>query len=822
MNISYSWLKEYLDIDLPPQKVGEILTSIGLEVGTMEEKESIPGGLKGLYVGHIVSCTDHPNSDHLHITKVDLGNKLTPDGPIQIVCGASNVAEGQNVIVATVGTTLYPNEGEPFTIKKGRLRGEDSFGMICAEDEIGVGSSHEGIIVLDEDKEPGTPASEIYPVTTDSIIEVDITPNRVDATSHFGVARDLYAYLKSRGENVTLRKPEVVHVKGSGEPITVTLEAPEACYRYSGIVIKRLKVGPSPEWLRQALESIGQKSINNVVDISNYILQSIGQPLHTFDFDKIAGGKLIIRLASEGEKLITLDGVERTLTPHDLVICDETKPMCIAGVLGGLDSGVQDTTTSIFLECATFHPTYVRKTARRFALNTDASFRYERGLDPESVPYALDLAVKLITEVAGGEVASHIYDIYPEPQAPYSVTLPLQKVTDLIGIEIPKDKILTILDALSIGVKEGEGEVLHLEVPRYRYDVTRDVDVIEDILRIYGYNEVPFSTKLSSAITTKTDVDRSFGLQRMVSEQLVGAGFTEILNNSLSRAGYYPEEIEKKEAVRLLNPLSQDLSTLRLELVHGGLEAVEHNLKRQSSNLRFFEFGNTYRRVPESDPQPLKGFKETYTLGLWVTGDNFRPNWNTDEHKNIRSYLLSAVLTNLLSRLGLSESEITRNTVTGTSIFAKGEELSLRGGKAFGRWGVISRELLKLHDIDVPVYYAEIEWDTVIERVLHRSIVIKEVPKFPGVRRDFALLLDKNIDFRRVVEIAKKAEPKLIKEVLLFDVYEDPKHLPEGKKSYAVAFMLRDDEKTLADKVIDKTMTKISSALSNELGATLR
>ena len=822
MNISYSWLKEYLDIDLPAEKVGEILTSIGLEVGSVEEKESIPGGLRGLVTGHVVTCVDHPNSDHLHITTVDLGKELTPEGPIQIVCGAKNVAAGQNVIVAPIGTTLYPVGGAPFTIKKGKMRGEESLGMICAEDEIGVGTGHEGIIVLSEEIAPGTPASEIYPVRTDHIIEVDITPNRVDATSHYGVARDLYAYLKSHGERVTLKKPEAPHITGTGTPVEVSVESPEACFRYSGVVIKGIKVGPSPDWLRNALEGIGQKSVNNIVDVSNYVLHGIGQPLHTFDYDKIAGGKVIVRLANEGEKLTTLDGVERTLTDRDLVICDAEKPMCLAGVMGGLDSGVQAGTTSIFIESATFHPTFIRKTARRNGLNTDASFRYERGLDPEGVPFALDWAVKLVEEVAGGEVASRVYDLYPEPQAPYRVSLPLRKVSDLIGIEIPKDKILEILEALSIEVLEDNGEVLELEVPRYRYDVTRDVDVIEDLLRIYGYNEVPFTTKLSSAITPKSDVDKSFSLQRVVSEQLVGAGFVEILNNSLSKASYYPGEIERGEAVQLLNPLSNDLSTLRIQMVHGGLEVIDHNLKRQGANLRLFEFGNTYRRVSAGEQVPLKGFKETYTLGLWVTGDEFGPNWNRDAHETVRPYYLSAIIENFLSRMGISDGEVQRAYLERDDLFDKGVELSFRGGKAFGRWGVVAERLLKTHDLDIPVYYAEFEWHTILDRVLHRTVTIKPVPKFPSVRRDFALLLDQNTDFAKVVEVSKKAEPKLIRDIVLFDVYEDPKHLPEGKKSYAVAFTLRDDEKTLSDKVIDKTMEKISAALSKELGASLR
>lgn len=819
MNISYSWLKKYIDTDLSPQEVGDILTSTGLEVGTVTEHQSIKGGLEGIVVGKVLTCVPHPNSDHLHVTTVDLGADLTPEGPIQIVCGAPNVAAGQTVPVATIGTVLYDGE-ESFTIKKGRIRGEDSFGMICAADEIGVGTSHDGIMVLPDDLPAGLPAARYFEVKQDAIIEVDITPNRVDGASHYGVARDLYAYLVTHGYQTKLHKPEVSTIKGSGEPLQLSVEAPEAVIRYSGVVIKGVKVGESPKWLSDALQLIGQKSVNNVVDASNYILQEIGQPLHTFDLSKVRGDQLKVRFANKGEKILTLDHAEYDLDPADLCICNEQDPMCIAGVMGSIESGVTEETTDLFLECATFHPTYVRKTARRHGMNTDASFRYERGLDPEAVPYALARAVDLITEVAGGEVGSKVYDYYPTPQGPYEVQLSLDKVTSLIGIEIPKDKILEILEALEIKVVKDKQDVLSLEVPRYRYDVTRDVDVIEDILRIYGYNEVPIDNVLTSTISPEGFTDKSVRLQQIISEQLVGAGFNEILNNSLSKAAYYSSEEDEKVAIKLLNPLSADLSTLRMSMVHGGLETIEHNIKRKAQNLRLFEFGNTYKRAGETD-QPLHGFEETYTLALWMTGDDLVDNWSA-QGKKLTPYELSAVLYNILERSGLKHGEYEASIVENTSIFEKGMELRLKGGSTIGRWGVLSQALLDLHDLNTPIFYAEILWNNLLDRVLDRTTKIKDVPRFPAVRRDFALVLDRHVPFSEVERIARSAERKLLQEVTLFDVYEDATHLPEGKKSYAVAFTLLDPEKTLSDKVIDKAMKKIYTALNKELGAELR
>lgn len=820
MNISYGWLKKYIDTDLSPQEVGDILTSIGLEVGTVTEHQSIKGGLAGIVIGKVKTCIPHPNSDHLKITTVDLGSKHTPDGPIQIVCGAPNVAAGQTVPVATIGTVLYDGD-ESFTIKKGRIRGEESFGMICAADEIGVGTNHDGIMVLPNDLPVGMPAAEYFDVKQDAIIEIDITANRIDATSHYGVARDLYAYLTTHGHKTQLHKPEVFSVEGSGEPIKLTVESPEACFRYSGVVIKGVKVTQSPKWLSDALELIGQKSINNVVDISNYVLQEIGQPLHTFDLSKIEGDHIHVRFARKDEKIVTLDHTEQELNEADLCICNDSEPMCIAGVMGGIDSSVTEETTDIFLECATFHPTYVRKTARRHGMNTDASFRYERGLDPEAVPYALARAVDLITQVAGGEVASRIYDYYPEPQGPFEVELSLQKVTNLIGIEISREKILEILDALEMKVVNEKDGILSLQVPRYRYDVTRDVDVIEDILRIYGYNEVPISNVISSSISPVTYTDKSIRMQQVISEQLVGAGFNEILNNSLSKAEYYQSEEDEKAAVKLLNPLSADLSTLRMSMVHGGLETIEYNLNRKANSLRLFEFGNIYRKAKESPSQQLRGYEETYTLALWMTGDELADNWSTPGKKQT-PYELSAVLQNILGRSGLDRREYEITQEIDTPLFEKGEKITLKGGKTIGRWGVLSESLLNLHDIDTPVFYAEFLWDNLLKRVIDRTPKIKDVPRFPAVRRDFALVLDTHTTFSEVERVARSVEDKILQDVVLFDVYEDSSHLPEGKKSYAVAFTLQDPTKTLSDKVIDKTMKKIYSALEKELGAELR
>lgn len=817
MNISFSWLKKYVDFDLTPDEVGKVLTSIGLEVGGVEECESVRGGLRGLVIGKVLTCVEHPNSDHLHVTTVDLGS----GEPQQIVCGAPNIAAGQTVVVATIGAVLYDGD-ESFTIKKGKIRGEESMGMICSAKEIGLSGDHSGIMVLEEGVEAGTPAAEYFGISSDYVIEVDITPNRVDATSHYGVARDLYAYLKTHGYQTTLRKPELPKVEAtSDQPIGLHLDAPIAAPRYMGVVIKGMKVTESPKWLREALETIGQRSINSVVDAANYVLFELGQPLHTFDLSKVGGNEIRVRLAREGEQMIVLDGAELKLTDKDLVIADATKPLCLAGVMGGADSGVTMETTDMFLEVATFQPTYIRKSARRHGFNTDASFRYERGLDPEQLTEAMQRAVALITELTGGKVASRIYDEYPVEQKPYEVSLTIDKVHQVTGLDIPEANVLDILEALEIMVVDNKAGKLDLLVPRYRFDVTRDIDVIEDILRIYGYNEFPEDQNLRSTISVKSSTDMSVAMQKRISEQLTGAGFNEILNNSLSSASYYKEDIASGKAVQVMNPLSQDLSTMRMTLLHGGLEVVNYNLNRQAHGLRLYEFGNTYRRAEEGEKTALEGYKENYRLGIWMTGDVQATHWARPEY-SASAFELKAAMLNILRRMGLNEGEFFTERADDTTGFEAAEQVTLKGGATIATWGLVSQEMLKLHDIDVPVYFAEIEWQPIIERVLRKELKAKGIARFPMVKRDFALLIDKGITFADVEATARKVGGKLLKTVTLFDVYEDPKHLPEGKKSYAVAFGLQDTEQTLSDKVIEKTMNKIYEALNKQLGATLR
>lgn len=823
MNISYNWLNRHLDLgELSAEEVGKMLTSIGLEVEGVEEHESVPGGLRGVVIGKVLSCKEHENSDHLHITTVDLGSDYTPEAPLQIVCGAPNIAEGQTVPVATVGTVLYSKEGEPFTIKKGKIRGVESEGMICSADELGVGSDSAGIMVLPSEIPAGTSAADYFEVSKDFVLSVDLTPNRVDASSHRGVARDLHAFLSTHGMGGELKPLQAPEVAGSGMPVELKLLSPEACYRYAGVVIRGMKVGESPKWLRESLEAVGQKSINNVVDAANYVLLDLGQPLHTFDLAKIEGGEVNVRLAREGEKLVTLDGVERTLSAQDLVIADAKKPMCLAGVMGGIDSGVGEETTDLFLEVATFHPTYIRKSARRHGINSDASFRFERGLDPNSVPFALRYAVDLILKVAGGKVASAVYDEYPTPQTPYEVSLSIEEVGRLLGLELGEERIIELLQALEIEVVERKEGRLELRVPRYRYDVTRDIDVIEELIRIHGYNEIPERERLTSTLSRMTDTDKSVHLQQKISEQLVGAGFFEIMNNSLSKESYYTSEKLKPLRVTLENPLSADLSTLRMTLLHGGLEVIEFNLNRRIGALRLFEFGNVYRKATPDETTPLPGYAEDFRLALWMTGDSAPHNWATPE-RLVMPFELKATLQNIFARLGLNESEIEVLPIEGDERFEKGEKYILRGGKGIVKWGVVSRDISeKLHDISCPVFYAEVKWNEIMRRVLHRTPKIVPVAKYPSVKRDFALLLDSGVPFSDVERVAKKVERKLLRAVTLFDVYEDPKHLPEGKKSYAVTFELQDPDKTLSDKVIEKTMKKIFDALHSELGAELR
>ena len=820
MNISYNWLKDYLDFDLQPDEVAAALTSIGLETGGVEEVQTIKGGLEGLVIGEVLTCEEHPNSDHLHITTVNVGGAE----PLQIVCGAPNVAAGQKVVVAVNGTKLYDGD-ECFTIKRSKIRGVESNGMICAEDEIGIGTDHAGIIVLPADAVVGTPAKEYYNVKSDYVLEVDITPNRVDATSHFGVARDLAAYLKQNGKPANLKRPSVDAFKIDDEvpAIEVVVENKEACLRYSGITIKNVTVKESPEWLQNRLKVIGLRPINNVVDITNYILHGVGQPLHSFDADKIKGNKVVVRSATEGAKFVTLDGVERTLTDRDLMICNVEEPMCIAGVFGGLDSGVTEQTKNVFLESATFHPTWIRKTARRFGLNTDASFRYERGLDPNQTVEVMKRAALLIQEVAGGTITGAIQDIYPVPVAPYRVELTYDKVNTLIGKVIPVETVKSILESLEMKIVSETAEGLVIDVPVYRIDVQRDVDVIEDILRIYGYNNVEFSDNVKSNLSYQTPTDRSYKLQNLISEQLCGCGFNEILNNSLTRSAYYDNlsTYPVSHCVMLMNPLSADLNCMRQTLLFGGLESVVHNAKRKNGNIRFFEFGNCYdyNIDHKKEGETLAEFSEDYRLGLWVSGSRVDNNW---AHPNEKSsvYELKAYVENILVRLGVNLQKVIFGNLA-NDIYSAGLSITTSSGRQLGTMGIVSPKICKELDIETDVYYAELSWTLLMKEIKKSKVTFSEISKFPAVKRDLALLLEKNVQFAEIEKIATESERKLLKDVALFDVYEG-KNLPAGKKSYAVSFYLQDEGKTLNDKQIDAIMKKIQTNLEQKLGAQLR
>ena len=820
MNISYNWLKEYVDFDLTPEEVAAALTSIGLETGSVEEVQTIKGGPEGLVIGEVLTCVEHPNSDHLHITTVNLGN----GEPTQIVCGAPNVATGQKVVVATLGTKLYDGD-ECFTIKKSKIRGVESIGMICAEDEIGIGTSHDGIIVLPEQAVPGTLAKDYYNVKSDYVLEVDITPNRADACSHYGVARDLYAYLIQNGKQATLKCPlvDAFAVENHDLDIKVTVENSEACPRYAGVTVKDVTVKESPEWLQNKLRLIGVRPINNVVDVTNYIVHAFGQPLHCFDADKIKGGEVIVKTLSEGTPFVTLDGVERKLNERDLMICNKEEAMCIAGVFGGLDSGSTEATTNVFIESAYFHPTWVRKTARRHGLNTDASFRFERGIDPNITIYCLKLAAIMVKELAGGTISSEIKDVCVAPAQDFIVELAYEKVNSLVGKVIPVETIKSIVKSLEMKVTNETAEGLTLAVPPYRVDVQRDCDVIEDILRIYGYNNVEIPSTLKSSLTTKGEEDKSNKLQNLIAEQLVGCGFNEILNNSLTRAAYYDglESYPSNHLVMLMNPLSADLNSMRQTLLFGGLESIAHNANRKNADLKFFEFGNCYyfdadKKNPE---KTLATYAEDYHLGLWVTGKKVSNSWiHADENSSV--YELKAYVENILKRLGLD----LRNLVVGNltdDIFAAALTVHTRGGKRLATFGVVTKKLLKAFDIDNEVYYADLNWKELMRAIRSVKVSFKEISKFPAVKRDLALLLDKNIQFAEIEKIAYETEKKLLKEVELFDVYEG-KNLEAGKKSYAVSFLLQDEIQTLNDKMIDKIMSKLVKNLEDKLGAKLR
>ena len=820
MNISYKWLKEYVDFNLTPQEVCDALTSEGLEVDALEEVQSIRGGLKGLYVGKVLTCEPHPNSDHLHVTTVDLGK----GEPSQIVCGAPNVAAGQKVIVADLGCVLYDGDKE-FVIKKSKLRGVESNGMICAEDEIGVGTSHDGIIVLPEDAKVGTPAAEYYNLESDWLIEVDITANRADALSHWGVARDLYAWLKQNGYETSLHRPsdEGFAVDNEDLPIDVEIVNTEACQRYACVSITDCEVKESPDWLKNKLTTIGLRPINNIVDITNYVMMAYGQPLHCFDADMVKGHKIVVKTMPEGTPFVTLDGEEHKLSERDLAICNAEEPMCIAGVFGGKGSGTYDSTRNVVLESAYFHPTWIRKSARRHGLSTDASFRFERGIDPNGIIYALKQAAILCKELAGGKVSMQIKDVYPKKIENFKVDLKYSYVNQLIGKELPVDTIKSIVTSLEMNILNEDAEGLMLEVPAYRVDVQRPCDVVEDILRVYGYNNVEIPSQLKSSLVIKGEEDIKHRLANLVGEQLLGCGFNEILNNSLTKAAYYDglQSFPEKNLVRILNPLSSDLNVMRQTLLFGGLESVAHNINRKSPNLKFFERGNVYTFTPEKQnaDNPMAAYKEENMIALWVTGKRVSGSWaHADEASTF--FELKAYVMNILSRIGLPFGMLVFKD-SESDIFSKATVIENRGGKKFVEMGLVSKKILKSAGIDQEVYYAELNWTALMKAIKKQKVEYVEISKYPSVSRDLALLLDKNTEFARVEQIAYQSEKKLLKKVELFDVYEG-KNLPDGKKSYAVNFILQDEQKTLNDKQIEAIMNKIIANLKKELGAELR
>ncbi len=820
MEISYKWLKEYVDFDLSPQQVADALTSCGLEVDALEEVQSIKGGLKGLYVGKVLSCEMHPNSDHLHVTTVDLGRET----PQQIVCGAPNVAAGQKVIVADLGCVLYDGDKE-FVIKKSKLRGVDSYGMICAEDEIGVGTSHDGIIVLPDDAQVGLSAAEYYNLESDWVIEIDITANRADALSHWGVARDLYAWLKRNGYATTLHRPDcsAYKVDNNDLPIDVHIENTDACKRYACVSITGCEVKESPEWLQNKLKVIGLRPINNIVDITNYVMMAYGQPMHCFDADMVKGNKIVVRTQPEGTEFVTLDGAKHTLGEHDLSICNEEDPMCIAGIFGGKGSGTYDTTKNVVLESAYFHPTWIRKSARKHGLSTDASFRFERGIDPNGIIYALKQAAILCRELAGGKVSMEIKDVYPNPIADFKVNLEYDYVDRLIGKSIGHDMIKGIVTDLDMKVVSENETGLELEVPPYRVDVQRPCDVVEDILRIYGYNNVEIPTQLKSSLTILGDEDRNYHLQNIVGEQLVGCGFNEIMNNSLSKVGYYTDlnVYTEESTVKVMNPLSSDLGVMRQSLLFGGLESINRNVNRKMANIRFFEFGNCYHynKDNKNGENPVKAYSEETHLGLWITGNRVERSWlHADEKSSF--YELKAYVLNIFQRLGVGHGEMVAESGD-NNVFGSVLVLRSRNGKILAELGNVAGKLLRKADIDNEVYYADIHWDNVVAAVKKKTVTYQEISKYPSVSRDLALLVDKSVKFEEIEQIACQSAKKILKSVELFDVYEG-NNLPSGKKSYAVNFVLQDDSKTLADKQIDAIMSKLVANLKSKLGAELR
>ncbi len=819
MKLSYNWLKQYVAIDVEPLQLSAILTDIGLEVEGFEEYQSVKGGLKGVITGEVLTCEKHPNADKLSVTTVDVGDgKILP-----IVCGAPNVAKGQKVLVATVGTTLY-SEDESFRIKKAKIRGEVSEGMICAEDELGLGISHDGIMVLNDEVEPGRPATDYFPVETDYVYEIGLTPNRADAASHIGSARDLVAglnrYFNTRKFNLEIPSVEDFHIDNHEMEIEIEVRDPKACPRYSGITLKNIQVKESPEWLKKRLESIGLRPINNVVDITNFVLQETGHPLHAFDADKIIGRKVIVQKLPQGTSFVTLDEVERKLDAEDLMICNEKEGMCIAGVFGGAHSGVTEKTTSVFLESAYFDPRHIRKTSKRHGLQTDASFRFERGADPNITLYALKRAALLIKEIAGGTISSEIKDFYPNPVEKWPVVIKYRNVNRLIGNNISPEIIKEILTDLGIEIIAATEEGLELLIPTYKVDVLREVDIIEEILRIYGYNNVKFEDKIHSSVSLRQKPDRE-KLQNAVADLLVSRGFNEVMNNSLTRAAYYESNnyFKAEHSVALLNPLSQDLNVLRQSLLFGGLEVIAYNQNRKISDLKIFEFGKAYfKRDGYDKNRGIKNYREERHLLLLATGVLDAENWNVSK-KNVDFYYVNGIVNAMLLKTGIPADKIEMKEIE-NELFQYGIHLSVKG-KSLGYVGMISFDLLKQMNIKTEVFGADLDWDVVLSLVPQEDIKYMPVPKFPAVRRDLALVLDKNVKFSDIQKLAFKVEKRLLQSVGLFDIYEGDK-IPQGKKSYALSFILQDKEKTLTDKVIDKTMRKLQQTFERELNALLR
>jgi phenylalanyl-tRNA synthetase beta chain len=815
MNISYRWLKEYIKIDNTAEEVAAFLTQIGLEVGSMEEVETVKGGLRGLVIGEVLTCEQHPDSDHLSKTTVNVGSEVLP-----IVCGAPNVAAGQKVVVATVGTTLYDGDNE-FKIKKSKIRGEVSEGMICAEDEIGLGTSHDGIMVLDPSAVPGTPASEYFKIESDYVLEVDLTPNRIDSASHIGIARDLAAYLKAK-QPVSYTRPSVDGFKVDNHNLQIPVEVlnTAACPCYSGVTISNVTVKESPEWLKNKLKLIGVRPINNIVDVTNFVLFETGQPLHAFDAAEIKGNKVVVRTADAGSKFVTLDGLEREMHPDDLLICNESEGMCIAGVFGGLHSGVKDSTTNVFLESAWFDSVYIRKTARRHTLSTDASFRFERGTDPNGTIYALKRAALLIKEVAGGEISSEIVDVYPNPVADFKVDVYYTNIKRLIGADLGKEKIKQLLDALEIKIESETENGLSLLVPPYRVDVKRECDVIEELLRIYGYNNIAIPTQVNASLQYSVKPNPT-KLRNLVAEMLTAQGFNEIWSNSLTKASYYDnnEVFTAENTVKLFNPLSNDLGVMRQTLLYGGLETIAYNANRKNPDLRLYEFGNCYFYNGSAlKENPLRNYREEEHLALFISGEKEAANWSGAAAPT-SFFTLKSYVENVLKRFGFNPINLKTEGFSNAAI-SEGIQY-LINSKKLVEFGIVSGKTLKAFGVENPVYYADFSMDVLFVELKNNKVLFAELPKYPEVRRDLALLLDKSVQFNQLRDLAYRSERKLLQSVDLFDVYEG-KGVPEGKKSYAVSYILRDDEKTLNDKQIEKIMQKFVSTYERELDAKLR